>query len=104
MLPLRAGVRDPPLHPLLHPLLDLLPDPLPAVPKLQFERPRDPHFLCMGRRGAEQQPQRCRQLIFYSWPGSASVSPTLKSPCASVTGSGRTHPGVARVGTRCQWG
>lgn len=36
MLPLRAGVRDPPLHPLLHPLLDLLPDPLPAVPKLQF--------------------------------------------------------------------
>lgn len=36
MLPLRAGVRDPPLYLLLHPLLDLLLDPLPAVPKLQF--------------------------------------------------------------------
>lgn len=95
MLPLRAGV--------LQPRLDLLPDSLPAVPKLQFGH-GTLISSAVGRRGPEQQPQRCSQLIFYSWPGYASVSPALKSPCASVTGSGKTHPEVAGMGTRCLWG
>lgn len=89
-------------HLLLHPLLDLLPGP--CRPCQSCSSPMGPSFLLHGQTWSRAAPQRCSQLIFCSWPGYASVSPTLKSPCASITGSGRTYLGFVEMGTKCLWG